>query len=96
MPIQINPKTKDIITVVYVLVSLAVIATLTYLYMRCKGKSESFSTCHGLDRQVKSPWGERAKMYNSGELTESTQLVRPYPPYDYNAPVTRFHTYDSA
>ncbi len=95
MTIQIDPKTKDIMTVMYVLVSLIVTATLTYLYISCKRKGETFSTCQGLDRQVWSPWGEKAKLYNSGQLTETTELVRPYPPHDYTAPITQFHTYDN-
>lgn len=90
---QISPKTKDIITVIYVLVSLAAIGVITYLYISCKGKGEAFVTCQGLDRQIWTPWGKRSNMYRSGQLTESSELTRPDPPWDYNAPMTQFSTY---
>jgi hypothetical protein len=61
------------ISFIYVIISLAIITVLTYLYIT-KKSSESFCTCRNMTNKYCPNPQVLSDLYYSGKLTESTDL----------------------
>ena len=60
---------------IYVIVSLCVIGVLLYLYLTCKGH-EPFCNCFPVVNKVCPNTKVLTDLYNTGRLTESTDLAK--------------------
>ena len=64
----------NISTIVYVIISLCVIAVLIYFLVDCRKKCESFCICRGMDSKVCPNMELLHKEYDDGKLTEFTNF----------------------
>jgi uncharacterized membrane protein len=66
---------KNILSIVYVFISIIVIIVLIYLLLNCK-KHESFCSCRQMTNKICPDPKVLTSLYNSGELTESTDFMK--------------------
>ena len=62
------------ISIAYVLISIIVIGVLIYLLATCK--KESFCSCRNMINRVCPDPQNQINLYNSGQLTENTDLTK--------------------
>ena len=58
---------------IYVVVSLVFITTITYLLIKCKNK-DKFCTCQGMDKKQNVNIQNLKTHYDSGKLTEFSKF----------------------
>ena len=61
----------NLTVMIYVVVSLVLIAVLVYLLVRCQNKS-NFCTCSGMDTQMCADPQKLKQLYAEGKMTEYT------------------------
>lgn len=67
-------KNSNTAVLIYVVVSIVVIGVILYLLIKCKNK-DKFCTCQGMNsKRCPNPQNLQA-LYNSGKLTEFTNLA---------------------
>ena len=66
---------KNTLSIAYVVVSIIAVAVLVFLLARCK-KEETFCSCRNMINRVCPNIQNQLDLYNSGQLTETTDLSK--------------------